>query len=132
MKKFFYLMSLALCMFMGVAALSSCGDDDLEPTKMSEDTSANTLSLTFDAGDCISTWTAYFDENDKCIKFLEADAYKESSYADEEWEWSCKDNPKYTRQGNTIIYDATDQYKGKSKDQIRAEFQRIVDEDAEE
>ena len=28
MKKFFYLMSLSLCMFMGVAALSSCGDDD--------------------------------------------------------------------------------------------------------
>lgn len=28
MKKFFYLMSLCLCMFMGAAALSSCGDDD--------------------------------------------------------------------------------------------------------
>ena len=27
MKKFFYLMSLCLCMFMGAVALSSCGDD---------------------------------------------------------------------------------------------------------
>ena len=28
MKKFFYLMSLCLCMFAGVAVMTSCGDDD--------------------------------------------------------------------------------------------------------
>ena len=28
MKKFFYLMSLCLCMFAGVAVMSSCGSDD--------------------------------------------------------------------------------------------------------
>ena len=30
MKKFFYLMSLCLCMFMGASVLTSCGDDDEE------------------------------------------------------------------------------------------------------
>ena len=30
MKKFFYLMSLCLCMFAGVAVMTSCGDDDDE------------------------------------------------------------------------------------------------------
>ena len=28
MKKFFYLMSLCLCMFAGAAVMTSCGDDD--------------------------------------------------------------------------------------------------------
>ncbi|MBO4612764.1 MAG: hypothetical protein J5671_06295 [Bacteroidaceae bacterium] len=128
MKKFFYLMSLALCMFMGAAALSSCGDDELVPATISEDTKANTLTVQYDGGGCVTKYVATFDSNDKCIKYLEYETYSSKDEAKEEYEWGGKGNPKITLDGKSIIYDRTDEYKGKSKEEIRAYFQSIVDE----
>ena len=141
MKKLFYLMTVCLCVIMGAVTLNSCSQESLlglfmgksEPTTLEEDTKENTLTLSFDGGDCLSKWIATFDDKDLCVKFLQIDTYKKKADADEEWEWGgYENNPKYSKDGKTITYDATDEYRGKTKAEIRKKFQEIVDEDNEE
>lgn len=134
MKKFFYLMSLCLCMFAGVAVMTSCGDDDIDDIdpdniefKVGITEKGNTLTFTAKTSYYTYVEIATFDSNDKCTKFLEQEIYPSKDYANAAWEAykaEYKDDPddwkKYSKDGKTITYDDTEDWAGKSKAEIRS------------
>lgn len=136
MKKFFYLMSLCLCMFAGVAVMTSCGDDDdiddIDPDNIEIEAgikdNGKTMSLTIDyAGVYKSVQTATFESADdkaKVVKFIEQMVYSSSKYADAAWEsMSASDHEGWKRDGKTFTYDATDDFKEFTKAEIRSIFE---------
>jgi hypothetical protein len=142
MKKFFYLMSLCLCMFAGVAVMTSCGDDDdeLNPGEISYKTGitekGNTLQLTITAGSVYTErYTATFGSDDKCIKFIEEMIYSKKDYADLEWQaiqaeyqQMPDELKKYSKDGKTITIDETETWKGRSRSEVREYFEMIQEE----
>ena len=140
MKKFFYLMSLFLCMFAGVAVMTSCGDDDdelgPEDVKSEIKETDNTLQMTIKVGSAYTErYTATFDSNDLCIKFIEEYIYSDSKYADQEWKTiqdSFADMPevleKYSRNGKTIVHDDTDSWAGIPRSDVRTYFEMVKEE----
>ena len=141
MKKFFYLMSLCLCMFAGVAVMTSCGDDDdeLDPSDVNVKTGitekGNTMTLAAKTAAYQYTLEATFDSNDLCTKMIETETYSSSSAANAAWE-AYKANyasmpsewAKYKKDGRSIICDYTDDWKGKSKAEVRQYFEWMKEE----
>ncbi len=141
MKKFFYLMSLCLCMFAGVALMTSCGDDDLDDIdpddieiKAGITEKGNTLTVSFSNGFYTYQEIATFDSNDKCIKYVEKEIYPNKETANQAWDAykaEYKDKPeemaKYSKDGKTITHDATEKYKGASKAEIRRNMEEMLE-----
>ena len=81
------------------------------------------------------TETATFDSNDLCIKFIEQETYPSKDYANAAWEeYKAEeaDDPaewaKYSKDGKTITYDATEDWKGKSKEEVRQYMEWMLEE----
>lgn len=141
MKKFFYLMSLCLCMFAGVALMTSCGDDDIDdidPGDVKIETGitekGNTLTITFSNSYYTYMEVATFDSDDKCIKYIEKEIYPNKETANAAWEAykaEYQDEPdewkKYSKDGKTITHDATEEYKGASKAEIRQYMEQMLE-----
>ena len=135
MKKFFYLMSLCLGLFAGAAVMTSCGDDDLEggEIKAGITEKGNTLTLTYKNAYATCTETATFDSNDKCIKYIEATTYSSKDVANQAWDAEMQyvdadEKARYKKDGKTITYDATEEFKGVSKSEIRQYMERFLEE----
>ena len=130
-------MSLCLCMFAGVAVMSSCGDDDdIDDLNLKTGITekGNTLTLTVNSSYYTETMTATFDDNDLCTKFITKEIYKSKDVADAAWatykaeyegddEWKC-----FSKDGKTITIDETEYFKGQSKQEIRQYFESVKDE----
>lgn len=127
MKKIVSLISVCLAFCLAVNSCDKLLGFGGEPT-IKED--GNTLILTY-YYDGMSTCEniATFDDADLCIKYIEKETFKKKSDCDEEWEYGPSSNPKYTREGNTIIYDNTDEFKGKTKQEIRAYFEKWLEDE---
>ena len=142
MKKFFYLMSLCLCMFMGAATLSSCGDDDLDiknvQTGITEN--GNTITLSFNYYNIYTQIsTATFDDNGLCIKYIDQMNYSSKDACNTAWDLlqsvnagDTEELAKYSKSGKTITYDDTEYFKGWTKTQVRQYFERELKEAQEE
>ncbi len=141
MKKIFYLMSLCLCMFAGVALMTSCGDDDdIDPDdveiKSGITDKGNQLIMSTKVPSYSLTATATFDGNTDdalCIKFISKETYSSSAAADYVWD-EYKKHSDYAediaagllkKDGKSIIYDETEDFKGETKAQIRTYMERI-------
>ena len=138
MKKFFYLMSLCLCMFMGAVALSSCGDDaddiidDLEDgnitTTASVSIGANkdVLVITYKNA-WTETHTALFT-NDECTSYIVVYDFKSETLADAMWA-DAKDEDGYTRNSKKkITYDSTETFEGTPKSVMDQVFNSMAEE----
>ena len=81
------------------------------------------------------TLEATFDGNDLCTKMIETETYSSSSAANAAWE-AYKANyasmpsewAKYKKDGKSIICDYTDDWKGKSKAEVRQYFEWMKEE----
>ena len=122
MKKFLILAVVAL------AALVSCGSDDEWSAKITE--TDNTLTLVMDDPTlCKTTWTATFDSEDLCIKYIEEEKYYDKEEADYEWSDAREKDPTWTRNGKTITHDATAKHLGETRAKIRAYFETFLGEE---
>ena len=131
MKKFFYLMSLCLCMFMGATLVTSCGDDDeeekltIEMSSLTDGTveSGNTIKHTFLYSSKLAyLFTVTFDDNEKCNSFIQQFVY--ASVADAQQAWTKEkediDDPEnWSISSNVITWNRTDEFKGDTKQDIR-------------
>ncbi len=140
MKKFFYLMSLCLCMFAGVAVMSSCGSDDdveidsgsIDNIKVGITENGNTMSLTTGVnGGYMDVITATFDSNDVCIKCVEKMTFSSKDIANQTWdalmaELDGEEKARYSKDGKTITIDMTEEFKGFSRADVRDAFEWMM------
>ena len=123
MKKFFYLMSLCLCMFMGASVMTSCGDDDeekvaidmskLQPGTVEE---GNTLQKTVIYSDHALILTATFDNDGKCTSFTQQFIFDSAAVAQQAWANDFKedveDDPEnWSITSNVITWNRTEEIK---------------------
>lgn len=136
MKKFFYLLSLCLCMFVGGVTLSSCGDDtddiidDLEngnikaTAKLTIGENKDVLVVTY-KGAYSETHTALFNDADKCTSYIVVYDFESSKLCDEMWK-ECKDEEEYTRNGSKkITADHSDEFAGYPKSAVDQVFKSM-------
>ena len=137
MKKFFYLMSLCLCMFMGASVLTSCGDDDeekvaidmskLQPGTVEE---GNTLQKTVIYSDHALILTATFDNDGKCTSFTQQFVFDSAAVAQEAWtayenDGEFEDVENWSMTSNVITHDFTERFKGSSKQDVKDFFENF-------
>jgi len=141
MKKFFYLMSLCLCMFMGASVLTSCGDDDDDKVAINMATlkeegvveNGNTLQKTIVDEDYATILTATFDNDGKCNSFIIQYVFPSAAYAQLYWaanqdDEEYKDEPEnWSITSNVITYNCTEYYKGRTKRDIKEALENNFD-----
>ena len=140
MKKFFYLMSLCLCMFAGMAVMSSCGsdkDDEIDDPENVEfktgiTETSSTMSLSMSVGGVYTdVITATFDSNDVCIKCVEKMTFSSKDIANQTWdalmaELDDEEKARYSKDGKTITIDMTEEFKGFSRADVRDAFEWMM------
>ena len=139
MKKFFYLMSLCLCMFMGASVLTSCGDDDddkivINPGTLQEGVveEGNIIKATAVEDGIAYVITAIFDADNKCTSFVQQYVFASVAAAQQAWAEFQKEEgieeEKVAITGNVISWDRTKEFEGRSKNELSREIPMLLED----
>lgn len=133
MKKFFCFM-VGLCLFASVAVMISCNKEEKPEIEMSSlekgtHENGNTVTHVFiNDKQYVFLFTATFDSNNKCDSFLHQVVYVTVALAQEKypvWQKEFEDTENVSIKSNVITWDRTEEFKGKSKQDILDFFQNF-------
>lgn len=134
MKKFFYLL---VCLFVSMACFTSCSSDDDDNDGGDPSTPKATVTIQETSNQLIMTsvWkdvltqtmTATFGSNNILTTCILEESYSNKKYADEAWASlegdKTIDMSKFSRNGNVIIEDMTEDFAGLNKAQVKSIFE---------